>query len=57
VKAGDLVSVNPDEITDWVFVDNGKLAGGYTIRAHYNELSPEQKKQFDQLADFRIEKR
>ena len=57
VKVGDLVSVNPDEISDWAFVDNGKLVGGYTIRAYYNELSPEQKKQFDQAADFRIEKR
>jgi uncharacterized protein YegJ (DUF2314 family) len=56
VKAGDLVSVNPNEISDWVFVDNGKLVGGYTIRAHYNGLSPEQKKQFDQAADFRIGK-
>ena len=57
VKPGQVVSVNPDEISDWAFVDNGKLVGGYTIRAHYNELSPEQKKQFDQLADFRMEKR
>ena len=57
LKEGELVSVNPDEISDWVFVDNGKLVGGYTIRARYNELSPEQKKQFDQAADFRIEKR
>jgi uncharacterized protein YegJ (DUF2314 family) len=54
VKVGELVSVNPDEISDWVFVDNGKLVGGYTIRAHYNELSPEQKRQFDQAADFHI---
>ncbi|MBW0000758.1 MAG: DUF2314 domain-containing protein [Verrucomicrobia bacterium] len=57
LKEGDPVSVNPDEISDWVFIDNGKLVGGYTIRAHYDELSPEQKKQFDQVADFRIEKR
>lgn len=57
LKVGDLVSVNPDEITDWVFIDSGKLVGGYTIRAHYEELSPEQKKQFDQLADFHIGKR
>jgi uncharacterized protein YegJ (DUF2314 family) len=57
VKVGKLVSVNPDEISDWTFVDNGKLVGGYTIRAHYRELSPEQKKEFDQAANFRMEKR
>jgi hypothetical protein len=27
----------------------------YTIRAHYNELTPEQKKAFDRSADFRLE--
>ncbi|MBV8481709.1 MAG: DUF2314 domain-containing protein [Verrucomicrobia bacterium] len=55
LKLGEMVSVNPDEISDWVFVDNGKLVGGYTIRAHYNELGPEQKKRFDQSADFKME--
>jgi len=54
LKVGQLVSVNPNEISDWVYVDNGKLVGGYTIRAHYNELTPDQKKEFDRQADFRI---
>ena len=54
LKVGQLVSVNPNEISDWVYVDNGKLVGGYTIRAHYNELTPEQKREFDRQADFRI---
>lgn len=54
LKVGQLVSVNPNEISDWVYIDNGKLVGGYTIRAHYNELTPEQKKDFDRQADFRM---
>jgi uncharacterized protein YegJ (DUF2314 family) len=54
LKLGQLVSVNPDEISDWLYVDNGKLVGGYTVRAHYNELSPQQKQQFDRDADFKI---
>ncbi|MEO6788313.1 MAG: DUF2314 domain-containing protein, partial [Chthoniobacteraceae bacterium] len=29
LKYGDRVSVNPGEISDWAFVDNGKLVGGY----------------------------
>ena len=56
LKLGQLVSVNPDEISDWLYVDNGKLIGGYTVRAHYNELSPEQKQAFDRGADFKIGK-
>jgi len=56
VKLGQLVSVNPNEISDWLYVDSGKLVGGYTVRAHYNELSPQQKQAFDRNADFKIGK-
>ena len=55
VKMGQVVSVDPDEISDWAYVENGKLVGGYTIRAHYNELTPTQKKEFQREADFKIE--
>jgi uncharacterized protein YegJ (DUF2314 family) len=56
LKVGQQVSVNPNEISDWLYLDNGKLVGGYTVRAHYNELSPQQKQKFDREADFQIEK-
>jgi uncharacterized protein YegJ (DUF2314 family) len=46
--------VKPKEISDWLYIDNGKLVGGYTVRAHYNELSPQQKQEFDRDADFKI---
>jgi uncharacterized protein YegJ (DUF2314 family) len=49
-------SVNTNEISDWLYIDSGKLVGGYTVRAHYNELSPEQKQEFDRAADFKIGK-
>jgi uncharacterized protein YegJ (DUF2314 family) len=55
LKIGQVVSVNPDEISDWAYVDNGKLVGGYTIRVHYNELTPAQKKEFQREADFKLE--
>jgi uncharacterized protein YegJ (DUF2314 family) len=55
LKLGQTVSVKPKEISDWLYIDNGKLVGGYTVRVHYNELSPEQKKRFDREADFKIE--
>jgi len=51
LKLGQLVSVNPNEISDWLYVDNGKLVGGYTVRAHYNELFPQQKQEFDHAAE------
>jgi uncharacterized protein YegJ (DUF2314 family) len=54
-KLGQLVSVNPDEISDWAYVNDGTLVGGYTIRVHYNELTPEQKREFDRSADFKLQ--
>jgi uncharacterized protein YegJ (DUF2314 family) len=43
LNLGQIVSVEPHEISNWLYVDNGQLAGGYTVRVHYNELSPQQK--------------
>ena len=54
VKMGDRVSVNPNEITDWAFVDKGTLVGGYTIRLLFSDLSPERKVAFEKEAKFRI---
>ena len=54
LKVGDRASVNPDEISDWSYVNNGKLVGGYTIRVLYAELSPEEKQDFEKRADFHI---
>jgi len=55
LKYGDRVTVNPDEISDWAFVDNGKLAGGYTIRVLAGNLSPERRKDFENESKVRIE--
>jgi uncharacterized protein YegJ (DUF2314 family) len=56
LKLGEIVSVKANEISDWLYIDNGKLVGGYTVRVHYDELTPQQKQEFDRRADFRIEK-
>jgi len=54
LKMGDRVSVNPTEISDWAFVQNGQLVGGYTIRVLYAELSPEGRQQLEKEARFHI---
>ena len=55
VKFGDRVSVNPDEISDWAYVDHGRLVGGYTIRALSDNLSPERRKSFQNETNVRID--
>jgi len=54
LKMGELVSVNPNEISDWAYVDHGNLVGGYTIRVLYNELSPERRKELEHESRFHI---
>ena len=54
LKIGERESVNPDEVIDWSFVEDGRLVGGYTIRVLYSELSPAEKADFEKRADFHI---
>jgi uncharacterized protein YegJ (DUF2314 family) len=56
LKLGQVVSVDPKEISDWLYIDHGKLVGGYTVRVQYSELSAKEKQEFDQAADFKIER-
>jgi len=55
VHMGQHVTVAPQDVTDWMFLKNGKLIGGYTTRVLYARLSPEEKAEFDKHAEFKIE--
>lgn len=56
VKFGQPVSVRPTEISDWMYVDNGRLVGGYTLRLLRERMSPSERAEFDERAPFRVEK-
>lgn len=47
VKLGDPATVSPAEISDWMFVRNGKLVGGQTILVFYDLKSPAGRKKFE----------
>ena len=55
VHAGEHVTIAPADVTDWMFLKDGKLIGGYTTRVLYARLSPQEKAAFDQHAEFKIE--
>lgn len=55
VKYGDTVTVHKDEITDWMYLDNNVLRGGYTIRAIRNLMSREDRLMMDKDLGFRID--
>jgi uncharacterized protein YegJ (DUF2314 family) len=55
VKDGQSVSVEPAKISDWMFVENGKLVGGYTIRVLRDTMSAGERAEFDKSAGFVID--
>jgi|SRR6218665_2695570 len=46
-KSGDKIDIDPSKISDWMYLENGKLFGGYTIKVLRNRMSEEERKQFD----------
>lgn len=47
VKMGDSIQVHKDNISDWMYVDNQKLRGGFTIRLLRKRMTESERKQYD----------
>ena len=47
VKIGDTVQILNDNISDWMYIDNQKLCGGYTIRLLRRRMSEPERIRFD----------
>ncbi|MEP6806576.1 MAG: DUF2314 domain-containing protein [Flavobacterium sp.] len=54
-KIGDKVNVDSKNISDWMYIENGKLYGGYTIKVLRNKMSEDEKKQFDAESGMQID--
>jgi len=55
VRPGQEVSVAANEISEWMYVEDGRLVGGLTISAMCQAMSPAEKQQFEKDADCKIE--
>jgi uncharacterized protein YegJ (DUF2314 family) len=54
VKIGEKTSVALSEISDWMYVKNGRLVGGYTIRVLYDKASPQERAEMDRSLPFKL---
>lgn len=52
VAIGDEVSLPMREVSDWMYVDNGRLVGGYTLRVLRDGMSDEERHKFDRSVPF-----
>jgi uncharacterized protein YegJ (DUF2314 family) len=55
LELGEVVTAPLEDISDWMYVENGVLRGGYTLRVLLDKMSPETREKM--LADmgFRLE--
>jgi uncharacterized protein YegJ (DUF2314 family) len=53
VAIGQPARVAPAKISDWMYRENGKVVGGYTVRVLRETLSPRERADFDQQLQFR----
>ena len=55
LEMGEKVSVEEEDIVDWMIVEDGKLIGGYTIRLAVQRMSSEERERFLETLDYSIE--
>lgn len=54
VKMGQAVDVEASKISDWMYVDNGTLVGGYTIHVLRDLMRPNERADFDKSVPFTV---
>lgn len=47
IKIGDRIEIDKNSISDWMYLENSILRGGYTIRVLRNEMTENEKRDFD----------
>jgi uncharacterized protein YegJ (DUF2314 family) len=55
LTVGDKITIAPEDIVDWMIVEDGKLIGGYTIRLAFQRMSPAEKERFLETVNYTIE--
>jgi uncharacterized protein YegJ (DUF2314 family) len=54
MKFMERVSFEPAQITDWMFVEDGYLIGGYTTKYIRSNMSPEERAEYDSSAPYKF---
>ncbi len=47
IELGDRITVTTEMVSDWFFIEDGRLVGGYTIRVLRSRMSPDERERFD----------
>jgi uncharacterized protein YegJ (DUF2314 family) len=55
LHSGDLIEVNKDSLSDWYYVQGGKMVGGYTVKYFYDKMPKEEQLKMEQEMGVKIE--
>ena len=55
LKYGDAVTIQSDAVSDWLYVEDGRLVGAFTMRVIYRRMSPAQQQTFKQQLDYKFD--
>lgn len=55
VKLGDTIKILKERISDWMYSENGKMRGGYTIRAIRKNMTEIEKQELEKVIGLKIE--
>jgi len=55
LELGQKITIEKEDVIDWMIVQSGKLIGGYTIRLAVQRMSPEERQRFLETLDYSIE--
>lgn len=54
LKYGDVVTIAREDVSDWMFVEDGKLVGGFTFRVIWNRMSPQEREELGKTLWFEM---
>jgi uncharacterized protein YegJ (DUF2314 family) len=52
VRLGTKVTLEPKQLSDWMYLEGKRLVGGYTIRVLRKKMSDQERMEFDRVAPF-----
>ncbi len=55
LKIDDTIKINKKNISDWMYLDDDILRGGFTIQLLRNRMSPSERAQFDSARYYKLE--
>ncbi len=54
VKSGDTLEIETDRVSDWMYIEDGKLVGGYTMKVLYDRMSKDEQQKVEQEVGARL---